>query len=137
MKIDFELIEKQNLQITTKMRIYYYMSYVILPTILFGFISSLFNIWVLVFIVVAFLFFHRSYLDMPSQSSVIDFGILFRPIKSTKARIKLMRPNENDLKTFPQINILFRLFIVCYIIIQLTTGLIFFFMLVILFKDVF
>ncbi|MFZ1292231.1 MAG: hypothetical protein WAR79_19205 [Melioribacteraceae bacterium] len=136
MNIDYDLIEKQNYQITTKSKIYYYVSYLLLPIMMFGVISTSLSIWVLGIIIFAFLYFHRSYLDLPSQSSIIDLNTLIRPIKAIKARLKLIRPNENDQNNFSKINILYVVFCISYISIQLIIFSIIIFLLYILIKGI-
>ncbi len=130
MKIDFELIEKQNFQIPTRNKIYYYLAIIVIPFFLIGTIFSFLNEWILFAVFLVFMFFNRSVLDFPSQSLVIDYLTLFKPLQAVKARFKLVRPNENDLRTFNKINILYKVFTINYIIIQIAYVMIVLFLII-------
>ena len=116
--LNIEMIEKQNYQITPNMKFRYFLYLILFPIILPIIIFSK-NIFITILAVIIFLWLARILLDLPSQHFWLDLSAMFKPITSFNAFKKLFKPNEDDIRVIPKLNLIYSITVPFYILYRL------------------
>ena len=100
------------------MKFRYFLYLILFPIILPIIIFSK-NIFITILAVIIFLWLARILLDLPSQHFWLDLSAMFKPITSFNAFKKLFKPNEDDIRVIPKLNLIYSITVPFYILYRL------------------
>ena len=113
-----EILIKRNLQIDLKTKIAFYIFSILTPLSLLLFLTEL-DMWIKIMPALLLLILGRKLLDLPPEFQQLDFSLYFKPIKSLKSIVQLLKPTDSELNQYSILKFIFYLSIVSYIIFRL------------------
>ena len=105
------------------MKLRYYLYVILFPIILFTLIISKNIVFTLVALAIL-LWLARIYLDLPNYIFGWNLVAMFKPVSTFKSFKKLFKPNEDDLKLIPRLDLIFSITIPFYFLYGLIQYLI-------------
>jgi hypothetical protein len=113
-----EILIKRNLQIDLKTKIAFYIFSILTPLSLLLFLTEL-DMWIKIMPALLLLILGRKLLDLPPEFQQLDFALYFKPIKSLKSIVQLLKPTDSELNQYSILKFIFYLSIVSYIVFRL------------------
>ena len=116
--INEEILIKRNQQISLKSKILFCFVAILSPFSLL-FLLTNYDLWIRIAPIILLLFLERSLLDLPPEYTKLNYTLLFRPIKSIKGIIQLLKPTEDETLRYPFLKFIFNISMVFFVIYRL------------------
>ena len=114
-----EILIKRNLQIDLKTKFAFYIISILTPFSLFFILYTEWEMWIRILPALLLLILGRKLLDLPAEYVQLQFSMYFRPIKSIKGLIQLLKPTDSEFEKYFFLKFIFYLSIVSYIVFRL------------------
>lgn len=108
------MIQDKVYQITPQLKFRYFLFLILFPIILPVIIISK-NIYITILAVIILLWISRVLLDVPNSVSGLTPYTMFKPFATFRSFKKMFKPDEDDLKAIPKLNLIFSISLPFYI----------------------